>query len=221
MNVATVPLGCVLPVRGMIGSVPPILPPIGLVVVAVVVPILPVVVLVLIALVELCPALAELVIALLDELAFVNEFRTALVELVATFCELVALVLATAGEKLVGTNTLDPPTVNTPLDVPVVALVGIVDPENGMNLPPWIVPPIALVAPAGVNVANVPLGTFPPVNVINDISVPPRLPVIGVWLGAPIVYEAEEFNIALVELCPALAEELAFVNEFRTALVEL
>ena len=30
VNVATVPLGCVLPVRGMIGSVPPTLPPIGL-----------------------------------------------------------------------------------------------------------------------------------------------------------------------------------------------
>ena len=136
-----------------------------------------------IALVELCPALAE-------ELAFVNEFRTALVELcpalaldviallelrVAAFCELVMLVLAEddAGAKLVGITTDDPRADNVPVVAPVVDPTGMTDPANGMNLPPWIVPPIGFVDPAGVNVATVPLGMFPPVNVTSDISVPP------------------------------------------------
>ena len=119
MNVATVPLGCVLPVRGIVGSVPPILPPIGLVVVAGVVPMLPVIVLA----------------TLLDEVAALVELVAWLADDVIAFCELVIALLdeiaALADEfddgwKLVGIPTVCPPAVNVPVAGPEVESVGIV-----------------------------------------------------------------------------------------------
>ena len=116
------------------------------------------------------------------EIPALVELKAALVELVLPVVELEV----EAGEKLVGMFTEPTPgTVKTPVEIPVVEPVGIIDPANGTKLPFCIVPPIGVVDPVGVNVATVPLGIVLPVNVIVDISVPPTVPVIGVVGAVP------------------------------------
>ena len=75
-----------------------------------------------------------------------------------------------AGLKFVGIFTgVAPAADNTPVAGPVVESSGMIDPEIGINTPFCIVPPIAVVDPAGVNPTIVPFGIVPFISLISDM----------------------------------------------------
>jgi hypothetical protein len=117
----------------------------------------------------------------------VGAMLTATEEVTEETTELATLETIIAGSKLVGILRNTPLTDKIPVAVPVVLFVGIIEPENGINLSFCIVPPIAVFVPAGVNVETVPFGMLLPVTIIGDMFVAPKFPVIGAVGAVPKV----------------------------------
>ena len=73
-----------------------------------------------------------------------------------------------------------PETINVPVATPVVALAGMNCPVDGIKLPWNMTPAMAVVLPAGVNVAAVPFGILPPDMLICGRVPVPTTPIIAV-----------------------------------------